>query len=72
MKETKIETGVPIPVRGNTIYPWDEMNVGDSIVLNGRSRTPVVYQNRKKTGRRYITRAVIENGEKVVRVWRVQ
>lgn len=80
MKIGKIERGVPIPpVRSKFNFPWAEMEVGDSILIEaGKSETVDALKGRikgsaryfgEKTGRKF--RSLIDREEKGVRVWRI-
>ena len=37
----KIEKNIPIPTDGRKKYPWNEMEIGDSMFFDGRSSTQV-------------------------------
>jgi hypothetical protein len=71
----QIEKGVPIPPRrggGESIYPFDAMEVGDSfLVPNGTKSTKALHSAaqtaKKRLGRSFAVRAVA-NG---TRVWRI-
>lgn len=71
-----IEKNHPIPAINSTkkSYPFESMEVGDSFLFAGDKnainaiRVAMTAHNRKKTGRRYISRTV-ENG---LRFWRVE
>lgn len=72
----KIDKGVPLPEtyqRGK--YPFREMGVGDSFFVAAAKRSQITstvsYAGRRQ-GKRFITRAVIENGVKGTRVWRIE
>ena len=68
-----IDKNVPLPKatsgRGNTIYPFDEMEVGDSFFRAGTSagKSSTVHKKRNP-GRNYTSRAVVEDGVKGERV----
>jgi hypothetical protein len=70
MTDIKIEKNVPMPeARGETIYPFSDMEVGDSFFVPGR--TPNQMQNsashwRKKNGWKFTTAR--ENDG--TRIWR--
>lgn len=74
----KVEKGFPIPVVDETIrgrkykYPWIDMEVGDSFLIEGATPAYVtsLIRNRERVdGRRYVRKA---QGEFDVRVWRVK
>ena len=66
----KIDKNVPIPHRHNERikkYPIADMKVGDSILINRKSRESVYYQ-RAKTGFVFTMR---KEGKDKYRIWRV-
>lgn len=77
-----IDKGVPMPNRrGSSMgkvpkYPWRTMDVGDSFFVASDAARPAVMaqasHSGKRTGRRFTTRFVTENGVRGVRVWRVE
>lgn len=79
-----VERGVPMPARskhrgGKGLYPWRQMAPGDSFVFPPRNTIRHTYNNAQAAvayrksghGETYRVRMVEENGERVVRVWRV-
>jgi len=74
----KIDKNVPIPRLGRRpLYPWMEMEVGDSFVFPKRIKPSIANSMSYKTAkllqkrgiqRRYVTR-LIEDG--VIRCWRL-
>lgn len=75
--EFKIEKGIPIPP-GKKIYPWPEMEIGDSFtvsITNGdlsRARkrlSSAAVHHQKKHGGRFTVRKIDDN---TLRVWRVE
>jgi hypothetical protein len=73
-----VDNGVPLPPalpgRGESQYPWADLEVGDSFFAVGKT----VYQlsaslgrQRQIRGHTYTSRTVVENGKKGVRVWRI-
>jgi len=73
MNEIKIEKGIPAPKanRGaRTLYPWREMEVGDSFLIpfatDGKRRG--IYSCASRLGIKIATRTV-EGG---VRIWRIE
>ena len=78
MDEYKIETSVPVPTNKGTgrkaTYPLLAMNVGESFVVPfilGVQLRLFAYKHAAHHKRKYTIRAVIENGVKVVRCWRI-
>lgn len=80
-----IDKDVPMPAArgGRRFYDvaWETMELGDSFVVPslGRSLKRVheiagglAATRARQDGRRYETRVVVETGERVVRIWRVQ
>lgn len=66
----KIESGIPMP-GGSGKYPWDEMRVGDSFFVPGKSVSAmgaVAGGRSARHGGKYACRTV-DGG---VRVWRVE
>ena len=68
----KIEKGVEMPQNARSRYPWNQMLVGDSFVINTQSRSSVGARNQTEkrigTGRKFSSRMEGDH----VRVWRVQ
>ena len=75
----EIESGIPIPIKGSqkTIYPFQDMAVGDSFfvpVKNGKTPAQtrngitgvISYHTKAHPGRRFASR-IVEGG---VRFWR--
>ena len=75
MSEVKIDKGVPMPERSSQsdrLYPWKQMEVGDSFVMQphkspNHAGNMMRYQQRK-TGRGYRSRT---QDDGTIRVWRV-
>lgn len=76
-----VEKGVPIPGRRPaTVYPWDEMGVGDSFfVAADEERAKKVGQSIALSGRNWLRRNGLPDGgvtsrvvEGGVRIWRVR
>lgn len=79
-----IDKGVPVPERVQLgdiryrKYPLNKLEVGDSFAAPSTSRkedTAIrasAFSYGKKYGRVYRTRACEENGQRVIRVWRVE
>lgn len=70
----EIEKGITMPERQNkrkVIYPFDNMNVGDSFFVGNASHAKMTaaiqYRQRKAPSRKYAAR-MVDGG---VRVWRV-
>lgn len=75
--EFKIDKGIPLPppAKGgrNGKYPWREMEVGDSFFMPGAARSGAPqYLAGQRTGFRFSSRGVIENGVKGRRIWRIE
>lgn len=68
-----IEKGVPIPPKGGgrpIVYPFAEMDVGDSVLITNKTQAHASATSNKvggRLGRKFTTRKV-EGG---IRVWRV-
>ena len=81
MSEFKIDKNVAIPLNPggagrSSIFPWDEMEVGDSFFIPGKSTRHVALgKRRRKNGYRICCRTVTEGkgrgAKKGVRVWRI-
>lgn len=67
-----IDKGVPIPPsshgKGRLIYPWDEMEVGDSFVPRGKTGacSLVLSANAQRPGKTFLARRT----DGVSRIWR--
>lgn len=74
--DVKIEKGVPLPRRDGK-YPFAKMEVGDSfaVEIENENTPPRVssyaHIGGKRLGMKFTVRSVVENGKKVIRVWRV-
>ncbi len=72
----QVDKNVELPaLDGRTKYPWAEMEVGDSFLVTGveqRSISTTAGTRSARYGEKYVTRSVVENGEKGGRVWRVK
>lgn len=72
----KIDKNVPVPRKpASGIYPWHDLQPGDSFFAAGIKQPQISGATafiRKKTGRKFVTRTVTENGVTGVRVWRVE
>lgn len=69
-----IQENIPIPDVGYAggrpkLYPFEQLRVGDSFFAAKRPCTTTYQQ---KTGWRFTTRRVVENGQPGFRVWRVE
>lgn len=79
-----IDKGIPIPPiqrgrkRGPNFLPWRHMQVGDSFVFPCPGGDPGAIAGRasSEAGRRmrakFTSRSVVEDGVRVIRVWRVK
>ncbi len=81
MTEIKIEANIPLPAgfepgARHRKYPYSTMAVGESFLYplhaNGITYTQANAAGaaRRHLGKTFVTRIVVENGERVVRVWR--
>lgn len=70
--EIKIDKGVPCPSRRNRIWPFPEMEIGDSFFAPGKSGANLHVASRSAPSFKFTTRTVTENGVKGTRVWRVE
>lgn len=74
----KIEKGVPMPnPKGGRppVYPWRDMAVGDSFAVpvpsgRGSAQRSAARLQAKRHGGRYTCRTRVEDGVRVVRIWR--
>lgn len=67
----EIECGVPLPRKTKELYPWRNMQVGDSLWFAGRDVWDIdvmIYKASKRHGFRF-TRRKLKDG---VRVWRLE
>lgn len=82
-KQIKIESGVPITdgvKSGRYKYPFAQMKVNDSFAIPSVSaetqrrlcNAARGFVSRNGKGARFITRCLTENGQRVVRIWRVK
>lgn len=76
MARIKIDKKVPIAPRwsrSDVIYPFAELEVGDSFFAPSKKRS---FSNlavwSKKTGFKFMTRKTVENGQPGFRVWRTE
>lgn len=73
----KIDKGIPMPTArsGIAVYPWADMEIGDSFAVQlidrERVRSAASLQ-RERRGWSFVTRTVTEDGDTVVRVWRTK
>ena len=74
-----LSRGIPLPVSrtgrfgATRIYPFVMMEIGESFFVAKRSRQGFNGSSNyatQKLGRKFATRAVVENGVKGTRVWR--
>jgi hypothetical protein len=79
----KIDDNVPVPASltkhahtRRQKWPWDELVVGQSFVLGGMKTTSArcrtTEANIRHIPRRFACSEVVEDGKKVMRVWRTQ
>jgi hypothetical protein len=79
----QIDRGIPLPPRpplgrpkghpGKRRYPWTKLGVGDSFVFPGTKlgAWQRIGDRRRFDRRQYEARQLVENGQMVVRIWRV-
>lgn len=72
----RIDTDIPVPAYGGRrqSYPWRQMRIGDSISvpIEMASRAAIAAaSDSRRHGVKYMRRTVIEDGVKVLRIWRV-
>lgn len=65
----KIDRGIPIPPARRCLYPWREMEVGDSFLMPGAPRQ--VANQISKAGRYYQRKFSYRKTAEGIRVWRV-
>lgn len=72
MVTTKIEKGIPVPAdRPRPVLPLDALDVGDSFLFDPQFRRNFYYHAQLLKPRRFMTRTVIENNVRRIRVWRI-
>lgn len=69
----KIEKGIPVPAKGTgraSMYPWDDMEIGDSFFVKGKKSSALSATTKRiaKTRGFKFTVRQLEGG---VRVWRI-
>lgn len=81
-QEIKIESGIPIPPKGNDTTALAKereallsLEVGQSFAVSCDAQTrnslrALVSNTAKKTGRKFATRQMPDEGPEVIRVWR--
>jgi len=81
VKVGRIEKNVPFPeVHSKFKFPWNEMEVGDSVLIKtGKTETVDILKRKVKGSARYYGvksgkrfRSLISREENGVRVWRVE
>jgi len=74
----RIDKDIPIPQggRGNRVYPWAKLKVGDSfaVPVQPGSEGPQVAAGRRQTGFRFMKQRRMEGDppQEVWRVWRIK
>lgn len=75
----QIDKGIPLapsqPGKGGgrkTIYPWRQMEVGDSFFVPDRTIRSFSGSAAQHRPRRFSMRTVVENGVSGIRIWRVK
>lgn len=76
MAQYEVTPGIPLPSNHvRRVYPFDTMSVGDSFFVEDSSPRPKVLtaasNHGRRTGSRFTTRRVVENGLNGFRVWRI-
>ena len=75
MKPITIDSNIPIPARTgrgrNPLYPFREMEVGESFFAAGKRTQIVLKCAHRHRPKLFSCRTVVENGVKGVRAWRV-
>lgn len=71
-----IESGIPLPgpsgSRGESIYPFERMSVGDSVFIEGAKSSGKEYAAARVCGKRKGMRFTARTVEDGVRIWRVE
>ncbi len=70
-------THLPIEIPSNSKYPFNKMEIGDSVLVPGSMDTKKVYSAARnigqRTGKKFCSRIEIDSeGLKGLRVWRVK
>lgn len=69
----KIEKGIPVPAHHpSTKFPLAVMEIGDSFFVVGVTIVSLHQGFRRHRPKRFISRTVVEEGVRGVRVWRVE
>ena len=66
----KIDKNIPIPTSYATLV--DEMEIGDSVTVEGVSARNTVYQTMVRKGYKAVSRRVTDQGYSVYRIWRAK
>jgi hypothetical protein len=77
MTEFQVEKGVPAPEergRNATLYPWREMEVGDSFFAAGKTSQKLqsAAWHWRHNGWKFVARKETKDGVKGARIWRVE
>ena len=76
MSRLEIEKGVPLPPKGSAsrIYPFGQMEIGDSVFVPGRksSNANSILTTWIRKGWKFTARNCEQDGAKGCRVWRVK
>lgn len=79
----QVDHGIPIPPQpikgrprgapGKRLYPWAAMEVGDSFIFRGPNveAWQRIHARKAHDRKTYVSRVITENGERIVRIWRV-
>lgn len=72
----EIDRDVPLPAirrgRPKLLYPWAQMEIGDSFWAPKRSVICIATARRKRHGEEYTTRREDHDGVRGFRVWRIK
>ena len=67
----EIESDIPLPTHQRSIYPFQQMQVGDSFLVladDARRAQTAAYNWAKVNGKKFTTRRISDEGN--VRIWR--
>jgi hypothetical protein len=71
VSEPKIENNVPMPPNQSKKYPTGKLEVGQSFTIPYEDRRKIAGTFHRHAPKRFARRVVVEDGIKLVRVWRV-
>jgi hypothetical protein len=71
--ELRIESGIPLPRKGGKSASFlAQMQLGDSVCCDRKTKARLMNAARKMEGRKYIARQVIEDNRPMFRIWRMK